>query len=95
MTSNGGNIIKRKDIKKIKKRKKWPWIIAIIGLIIGGLALNVYLDLTSTLKSMYKPIDRELSDKREEVLFLINKIHFQYSFWVLMSEKVIKVARIR
>lgn len=49
-----------------KKRKKWPWIIAIIGLMVGGLALTVYLDLTSTLKNMYKPIDRELSDKREE-----------------------------
>lgn len=49
-----------------KKRKKWPWIIAIIGLIVGGLALTVYLDLTSTLKNMYEPIDRELSDKREE-----------------------------
>lgn len=49
-----------------KKRKKWPWIIAIIGLIVGGLALTVYLDLTSTLKNMYEPIDRKLSDKREE-----------------------------
>ncbi len=49
-----------------KKRKKWPWIVAIIGLMVGGLALTIYLDLTSTLKNMYKPIDRELSDKREE-----------------------------
>lgn len=48
-----------------KKRKKWPWIIALIGLIIGGLALSIYLDLTSTLKEMYKPIGREVSDKRE------------------------------
>lgn len=55
--------MKRADIKK---RKKWPWIIAIIGLVIGGLALTVYSDLTSTLKNMYKPIDRELSDKRKE-----------------------------
>ena len=60
----------RADMKNMKKRKKWPWIIAIIGLIIGGFALNVYLDLTSTLKSMYKPIDRELSEKREESIIL-------------------------
>ncbi|MFJ7933509.1 LCP family protein [Sporosarcina sp. NPDC096371] len=56
----------RLEVKKTKKRKKWPWIIAIIALAIAGVALTVFLDLTSTLKEMYKPIDRELSDKREE-----------------------------
>ena len=55
----------RTDMKKMKKRRKWPWVAAIISLIIGGFALNVYFDLTSTLKGMYKPVDRELSDKRE------------------------------
>ena len=60
----------RADMKNVKKRKKWPWVIAIIGLIFGGLGLNVYFDLTSTLKSMYKPIDRELSEKREEGITL-------------------------
>ena len=60
----------REDMKKIKKRKKWPWVIAVIGLVIGGFALNIYFDLTSTLKSMYKPIDRELSEKREEEITL-------------------------
>lgn len=60
----------RADMKNKKRRKKWPWVIAIIGLIIGGFALNVYFDFTSTLKSMYKPIDRELSEKREEGITL-------------------------
>ncbi len=60
----------RADMKNMKKRKKWPWVIAIIGLIMGGYVLNVYFDLTSTLKSMYKPIDRELSEKREEGITL-------------------------
>ncbi|WP_318617413.1 LCP family protein [Sporosarcina sp. YIM B06819] len=59
-----------------KKRKKWPWIIAILGLVIGGLALTVYLDVTSTLKGMYKPIDRELSDKREESIMFGKKDPF-------------------
>ncbi|NYF24895.1 LCP family protein [Sporosarcina sp. JAI121] len=60
----------RADRKKMKKRKKWPWFVAVIFLIIGGLAFNVYLDLTSTLKGMYKPIERELSGKREEKIVL-------------------------
>jgi len=60
----------RADMKNKKKRKKWPWVIAIISLIIGGFALNVYFDLTSTLKSMYQPIDRDLSEKRKEEITL-------------------------
>ena len=60
----------RADMKKIKKRKKWPWVIALIGLVIGGFAFSVYFDLTSTLKGMYKPLDRQLSEKREEEITL-------------------------
>lgn len=59
-----------------KKRKKWPWIVAIIGLLIGGVVLSVYVDLTSTLKGMHKPIDRELSDKREESIVFDKKDPF-------------------
>ena len=60
----------RADMKNMKKRRKWPWVIAVIGLILGGFALNVYFDLTSTLKGMYNPINRELSEKREaEIIF--------------------------
>lgn len=70
MTSTGGNFMNRTDMKKMKKRKKWPWVIAVIGLIIGGFALSFYFDLTSTLKGMYKPIDRELSEKRDEGITL-------------------------
>ncbi len=66
----------RLEIKKFKKRKKWLWIIAIIALLIGGLALSVYLNLTSTLKGMYEPIDRELSDKREESIIFGEKDPF-------------------
>jgi polyisoprenyl-teichoic acid--peptidoglycan teichoic acid transferase len=66
----------RADMKKLKKRRKWPWVIAIIGLIFGGFALNVYFDLTSTLKGMYKPIDRELSEKREAGITLGNQDPF-------------------
>lgn len=56
-----------------KKRKKWPWIIAIIGLVVGGLALTIYIDLTSTLKDMYEPIDREQSTKRENTVIFDKK----------------------
>jgi LCP family protein required for cell wall assembly len=60
----------RADMKKIKNRKKWPWIITLIGLVVGAFALSVYFDLTSTLKGMYKPLDRQLSEKREEEIIL-------------------------
>jgi LCP family protein required for cell wall assembly len=76
MSPTGGNLMNRADMKKIKKRRKWPWVIAIIGLIFGGFALNVYFDLTSTLKGMYKPIDRELSEKREAGITLGNQDPF-------------------
>lgn len=46
--------------------KKLPWVILMIGLAIGGFALSVYADLTSTLKGMSTSIEREVSDKREE-----------------------------
>ncbi|WP_203246518.1 LCP family glycopolymer transferase [Sporosarcina beigongshangi] len=59
-----------------KKRKKWPWIIAIIGLVIGGIALTIYIDLTSTLKGMYEPIDREQSTKRESTIIFDKKEPF-------------------
>ncbi|WP_342504669.1 LCP family protein [Sporosarcina sp. FSL K6-2383] len=59
-----------------KKRKKWPWIIAIIGLVVGGLALTIYIDLTSTLKDMYEPIDREQSTKRENTVIFDKKEPF-------------------
>ncbi|KAA0965468.1 LytR family transcriptional regulator [Sporosarcina sp. ANT_H38] len=68
--------MKRTDSKKIKKRKKWPWIIAVIGLIIGCFAFSVFFDLTSTLKGMYKPIDRESSEKREEEVVFRNQDPF-------------------
>lgn len=68
--------MKRKNIKKIKKLKKWPWVIAVIGLIIGGFAFSVFFDLTSTLKGMYKPIDRESSEKREEEVVFVNQDPF-------------------
>ncbi|WP_342512154.1 LCP family protein [Sporosarcina sp. FSL K6-1522] len=60
--------MKRSEVKKMKK-KKWPWIVGIIsvlGLAIGGLALTVYFDLTSTLKGMHQSIERDVSEKREE-----------------------------
>ena len=60
--------MKRSEVKKMKK-KKWPWIVGIIsvlGLAIGGLALMVYFDLTSTLKGMHQSLERDVSEKREE-----------------------------
>ena len=48
-----------------KKQKKWPWVLTVVGLAIGGFALSVYFDLTSALKGMYEPIGRPVSAMRE------------------------------
>lgn len=68
--TTGGKLMTHVNMEYIKKRKKWPWIIGIIAILVLVLAVNLYFDMTSTLKEMYEPIDRELSDKREQVVVL-------------------------
>ena len=51
-----------------KKKKKWPWILGIIGVLLLAVVVygfTVYKGLTDTAKEMHEPIDRELSDKRD------------------------------
>ncbi|TWT03588.1 LytR family transcriptional regulator [Planomicrobium sp. CPCC 101079] len=59
--------------RKKTKKKKWPWIVGILGLLVVGLGVYlfmVYNSFTNTLEEMHEPIDREKSDKRtEEVVF--------------------------
>lgn len=53
--------------EKRNKKKKWPWIIGILGLIVIGLGIylfTVYNSFTNTLDEMHEPIDREASEKR-------------------------------
>ncbi|MCH4826798.1 LytR family transcriptional regulator [Planococcus halocryophilus] len=55
----------RKD-KKLKK-KKWPWILGILGVIVIGLGIylfTIYNSFTNTLDEIHEPIEREASDKR-------------------------------
>ena len=52
-----------------KKRKKWPWIVGILGIIILSIVmygLSIYKGLTDTAKEIHEPINREVSEKREE-----------------------------
>lgn len=52
-----------------KKKKKWPWIVGIIGVLILAIVVYgivVFKGLTDTAKEIHEPIDRELSEKREE-----------------------------
>lgn len=56
---------------KSKKNKKWPWVLGIIGIILIPVVvygLMVYTNLTKTAKDMHEPIDRVVSEKREEPL---------------------------
>ena len=62
-----------------KKKKKWPWIVGILGVLLligGGYILSVYLSFTSTLKEIHEPVDREVSDKREEQVVFEEKDPF-------------------
>lgn len=48
------------------KKRKWPWIVALVGLLLLGVAISFYIDISSTLKNMHQPIDRESSEKRDD-----------------------------
>lgn len=53
--------------EKRLKKKKWPWIFGILGIIVIGLGVylfTVYNSLTDTLEEIHEPIKREVSDKR-------------------------------
>lgn len=65
--------------KQVKKRK-WLWIIALIFLLfvagVGTYAFSVYHSLTSAVVIMHKPIEREKSEKRVEIVTLEQKDPF-------------------
>lgn len=49
------------------KKKKWPWVLGILGVIVIGLGIylfTVYTSFTNTLEEIHEPIEREASDKR-------------------------------
>lgn len=49
------------------KKKKWPWIVGILGVIVIGLGVylfTVYNSFTNTLDEIHEPIEREVSEKR-------------------------------
>ena len=53
--------------EKRNKKKKWPWVVGILGLVVIGLGIylfTVYNSFTNTLDEMHEPIDREASEKR-------------------------------
>ncbi|MCZ8537242.1 LytR family transcriptional regulator [Paenisporosarcina quisquiliarum] len=68
--------MKRLDIKK---KKKWPWVVGIVGILLligGAYLLTVYMSFTSTLKDIHSPIERDVSDKREDEIKLEEKEPF-------------------
>ncbi|WP_422123957.1 LCP family protein [Planococcus sp. X10-3] len=49
------------------KKKKWPWIVGILGLIVIGIGVylfSIYSSFTSTMDEIHEPIDRPISDMR-------------------------------
>ncbi|MDW0114021.1 LCP family protein [Sporosarcina saromensis] len=53
----------------VKKRKKWPWVLSILGIGLIGLliyGISIYTNFTKTIDEIHEPIDRVVSEKREE-----------------------------
>ncbi|WP_142827191.1 LCP family glycopolymer transferase [Planococcus soli] len=53
--------------EKKNKKKKWPWVLGILGLIVIGLGIylfTIYNSFTNTLEEIHEPIEREASEKR-------------------------------
>lgn len=56
-----------------KNRKKWPWIVGLLGLLLvsaGLYGFSVYNKLTETVEVMHQPLENEVSEKREEQIAL-------------------------
>ncbi|RAZ80731.1 LytR family transcriptional regulator [Planococcus halotolerans] len=61
------------------KKKKWPWIVGILGLIVIGVGIylfSVYNSFTSTMDEIHEPIDRPVSDMRVDEVKLNEKDPF-------------------
>ncbi|RLQ86728.1 LytR family transcriptional regulator [Planomicrobium sp. Y74] len=61
------------------KKKKWPWIVGILGLIVFGVGIylfSIYNSFTSTLDEIHEPIDRPVSDMRVDEVKLNEKDPF-------------------
>lgn len=53
----------------IQKKKKWPWVVGFVGFVALGVivyGVMIYNGLTKTANDIHEPIQREVSDKREE-----------------------------
>ncbi|QHJ70541.1 LytR family transcriptional regulator [Planococcus halotolerans] len=61
------------------KKKKWPWIVGILGLIVIGVGIylfSVYNSFTSTMDEIHESIDRPVSDMRVDEVKLNEKDPF-------------------
>lgn len=61
------------------KKKKWPWIVGIIVFLLVSVVLYglmIYKGLTDTAKEIHEPINRDISDKREEAVTFGNREPF-------------------
>ncbi|HSI68447.1 MAG TPA: LCP family protein [Planococcus sp. (in: firmicutes)] len=61
------------------KKKKWPWIVGILGLIAIGVGIylfSIFNSFTTTLDEIHEPIDRPISDMRIDEVKLDEKDPF-------------------
>ena len=68
----------RRSQQKAKK-KKWPWIVGILGLIVIGVGIylfSIYNSFTNTMDEIHEPLDRPVSDMRVDEVKLDEKDPF-------------------
>jgi polyisoprenyl-teichoic acid--peptidoglycan teichoic acid transferase len=66
-------------INRKKKRKIWPWVVGVLGvflLVIVVYGILLFKNLTDTAKEIHEPIDRTISEKREEPVSFKDKEPF-------------------
>lgn len=61
------------------KKKKWPWIVGILAVILLGIGVylfTIYSSFSSALNDIHEPMDREKSELRDEEVALSNQEPF-------------------
>ena len=72
-------------IEKRKKKRIWPWVVGILGVLVLAVVVYgiiIYKNLTDTAKEIHEPIDRTVSEKREEPVVFKDQEPFSMLYWV-------------
>ncbi|WP_033542301.1 LCP family glycopolymer transferase [Planococcus sp. CAU13] len=69
----------KRSQRNTNKKKKWPWVVGILGVIVLGIGVylfSIYNSFTNTMDEIHEPIDRPVSDMRVDEVKLSDKDPF-------------------